>query len=73
MTEDKRQVTSSYVFCPPNPATSSQNGIEPFVPEIPAAGLAKQQQNYEKFSDFTNKRVRNYRIMQTTHGLDYTS
>ena len=42
-------------------------------PENPAAGLAKQKQNYEKFSDFTNKRVRNYRIMQITHGLDYTS
>ena len=37
------------------------------------AGLAKQLQNYEKFSDFTNKRVRNYEILQITHGLDYTS
>ncbi len=37
------------------------------------AGPAKQKQNYEKFSDFTNKRVRNYEIMQITHRLDDTS
>ena len=43
------------------------------IPKRMDAELAKQQQNYEKFSDFTNKRVRNYRIMQITHGLDYTS
>ena len=55
--EDKRQVTSSYV-CPPNPATSSQKCKSP---ENPAAGLAKQKQNYEKFSDFPNKRIRNYK------------
>ena len=57
MLEEKRQVTSSYV-CPPNPATSSQKCKSP---ENPAAGLTKQKQNYEKFSDFPNKRIRNYK------------
>ena len=45
--EDKRQVTSSYVFCPPNPATSSQKRKSP---KNPAAGLAKQRQIYENKS-----------------------
>ena len=44
MTEDKRQVTSSYVFCPPNPATSSQKWKSP---ENPDAGLAKRQLIYK--------------------------
>lgn len=33
------------------------------------ARLAKSMQVYEKFSDLTNKCVRNYEILQITHGL----
>lgn len=57
--EEKRQVTSSYV-CPPDPATIPKSKIQ--LDSIPKmdAGLAKQLQNYEKFCNFINIFVWNH-------------